>query len=70
MISYLEAGTLVDRPRSALRAQGSFTGKEESLSLAFDSLPSNISDGYGGEGKLEAAATAPAPQKNSPPDEM
>jgi hypothetical protein len=69
-IDYLEAGTLVDKPRSALHAQGSFTGKEESLSLSFDSLPSNISDGYGGEGKLEAAATAPAPQKTKPSDEM
>ena len=69
-IGYLETGTLVDKPRSALHAQGSFTGKEESLSLAFDSLPSNISDGYGGEGKLEAAATAPAPQKTKPSDEM
>ncbi|HEV7859828.1 MAG TPA: protease complex subunit PrcB family protein [Pyrinomonadaceae bacterium] len=69
-ISYVEAGTLVDRPRSALHAQGSFTGKEESLSLEFGSLPSNISDGFGGEGKLEAAATAPAPQKNKPSDEM
>jgi hypothetical protein len=70
MISYVEAGTLVDRPRSALHAQGSFTGREESLSLEFGSLPSNISDGFGGEGKLEAAATAPAPQKNKPSDEM
>jgi hypothetical protein len=70
LINYLEAGTLVDRPRSALRAQGSFTGREDGISLAFDSLPSNISDGYGGEGKLEAAATAPAPQKNRPADEM
>jgi hypothetical protein len=69
-IPYLEAGTLVDLPRSALRAQGSFTAGEDNLSLAFDSLPSNIADGFGGEGKLEAAATAPPTQKNKPASEM
>jgi hypothetical protein len=69
-LPYVEADTLVDLPRSALRAQGSFAAGEDKLSLAFDSLPSNIADGYGGEGKLEAAATAPPTQKNRPSDEM
>jgi hypothetical protein len=69
-IPYLEAGTLVDVPRSALHVQGSFTDKENNLSLTFASLPSNVADGYGGEGTLEAAATAPAPPKNKASDEM
>lgn len=69
-IYYVDAGSLVDLPRSALKAKGSFTAGEDNLSLAFDSLPSNIADGYGGEGQLEASATAPLRQKNRPPSEM
>lgn len=63
-IAYLDAGTLVDLPRSGLNAKGDFNAGEEKLSLTFDSLPSNIADGYEGRGKLEATATAPAPPKN------
>lgn len=70
MLPYVEAGTLVDPPHSALNAKGSFGAGEDKVTLAFDSLPSNIADGYGGDGKLEATANAPAPPKNRPADEM
>jgi hypothetical protein len=69
-IPYLEAGTLVDVPRSAFHVQGTFTSQENNISLTFASLPSNIADGYGGEGNLEAAATAPALPKNKASDKM
>lgn len=62
-INYLDAGTLVDQPRSPLRADGTFTKNEDSLTLNFASLPSQVADGFSGQGKIEAAATAPAPQK-------
>jgi hypothetical protein len=65
----VDAGTLVDSPRSALAVKGSFAENEAKLSLAFDSLPSNVSDGYTGQGKLEAAATAPAPPKKRASDD-
>lgn len=61
-----DAGSLVDSPHSALGVKGSFAANEDKLSLSFDSLPSNVSDGYTGQGKLEAAATAPAPPKKKP----
>jgi PrcB C-terminal len=59
----VDAGSLVDSPHSALGVKGSFAANEDKLSLSFESLPSNVSDGYVGQGKLEAAATAPAPPK-------
>lgn len=55
----VDPGALVDFPRSALAIKGRFTLNEDKLSLSFESLPSNVSDGYSGQGKLEAAATAP-----------
>lgn len=55
----VDPGTLVDFPRSALGIKGSFQGNEDRLSLSFESLPSNVADGYSGLGKLEAVATAP-----------
>lgn len=64
-IGYLEAGTLVDLPRSALNARGSFGPGENTVALTFDSLPSNIADGFGGQGKLEATATAGPPRRNA-----
>lgn len=66
----VDAGTLVDFPRSALSIKGSFAETENKLSLSFESLPSNIADGYGGQGKLEAAATAaPLPVKKPSSDD-
>lgn len=58
-IPHLDAGTLVDHPRSPLRVVGRFADDEGKLSLTFDSLPSLVNDGFGGTGKLEATATAP-----------
>lgn len=62
-IARLNAGSLVDVPREPLSATGQFTNKEDNLSLEFKSLPTNIADGYSGQGKLEAVATSPPPQK-------
>lgn len=65
----VDAGSLVDFPRSALGSKGSFTRNEDKLSLTFESLPSNVSDGYGGRGQLEANATAPPPPKKTTSDD-
>ena len=62
-IPLLDADSLVERPHSALKATGQFTDNESKLSLAFTSLPSKISDGFSGAGKLDAVATAPPPRK-------
>ena len=59
----VDAGSLVDSPHSALSVKGSFAANEDKLSLSFDSLPSNVDDGYIGQGRLDAAATAPPPPK-------
>ncbi len=59
----VDAGSLVDFPRSPLGLKGNFKENEAQLSLSFESVPSNVSDGYGGQGKLEAAATSPPPKK-------
>lgn len=61
----VDAGSLVDLPRSALGLKGSFGKNEDKLSLTFESLPSNVADGYGGQGRLEATATAPPPPKKA-----
>lgn len=62
-INHMGAGSFVDQPADALRATALFTANENRLSLTFDSIPGRIADGYNGRGNLEAAATAPAPQK-------
>ncbi len=53
-IRRLSAGSLIDSPRAGLQASGSFGAGEEKLSLKFTSLPSNIADGYQGEGSIQA----------------
>ncbi|HEX8491641.1 MAG TPA: protease complex subunit PrcB family protein [Pyrinomonadaceae bacterium] len=65
----VDPGTLVDFPRSALAVKGSFAQNEDKLSLSFESLPSNVADGFSGQGKLEAAATAPPPPKKPKSDD-
>ncbi len=59
----LNADSFVDNPGSALSATGQFTDGENNLTLTFTSLPSNVADGYNGQGTLKAVATAPAPPK-------
>jgi hypothetical protein len=65
-ITHMAAGSLVAPPPTALRANGNFTDGENKLTLAFESLPSNVADGYQGKGRLEATATAQPPQKRKP----
>lgn len=48
----LGAGALVDSPNPGLQASGTLT--ENKLSLQIGSLPTNVADGYGGSGSLEA----------------
>jgi hypothetical protein len=65
----VDAGTLVDIPRSPLSVKGKFTQQEDHLALSFESLPSNVADGYSGQGRLEATATAPPPPKKQASDD-
>jgi hypothetical protein len=55
-IARLDAGTLVDSPHTGLRAVGRYTNEINNLSVTFSSLPSNIADGFTGQGNLEAQA--------------
>ena len=64
-IPHLDAGTLVDHPRPPLRVSGQFAEDGAKLSMSFESLPTNVSDGFGGTGKLEAKATGPAQPKSN-----
>ena len=64
-IPHLDAGTLVDHPRPPLRVSGQFAEDAAKLSLSFESLPTNVSDGFGGTGKLEAKAAGPAQPKRN-----
>lgn len=65
-LNQLGAGTFVDMPKPPLRATGQFTRKEDNLSLTFESLPTNVADGYMGSGRLAATAAAPPPQRKPP----
>jgi hypothetical protein len=65
VIGSLDADKLVDHPRPPLHATGAFTENEGKLSLSFTSLPTIVADGFGGTGKLEAAASAPAPKSKA-----
>lgn len=65
-ITHMAADTLVSPPPGALRATGKFAEGENNLTLAFESLPSNVADGYQGKGSLEATAGAGPPQKRKP----
>lgn len=60
-LARFNAGSLVEPPANLLKAQGRFTAQENELTLEFESLPSNIADGYQGKGRLAAKATGPPP---------
>lgn len=64
-IARLDAGSFVPPPRHPLRVRGNFSANEDRLSLAFEVMEAKVADGYGGQGKLEANATAPAPRKRA-----
>ena len=63
-IAHLDAGSFVESPRDPLRVTGEFMDSENKLTLALKSWPSNLADGFSGQGKLEAVAAAPPPQKS------
>ncbi|HEX8707943.1 MAG TPA: protease complex subunit PrcB family protein [Pyrinomonadaceae bacterium] len=65
----VDPGSLIDAPRSPLRAAGGLTGGENNLALTFESLPSRIADSFNGQGRLEATATAPPPPKSRPSED-
>lgn len=56
-IARLEADTMIDLPHSPLQVTGRFVDKENKVTLALNTLPSHIADGYSGMGKLEAIAS-------------
>jgi hypothetical protein len=59
----LDPGSFVPSPRNPLRVRGNFGNDEGTLSLTFEITEAKVNDGYGGQGKLEATATAPPPKK-------
>ncbi|HEX8773010.1 MAG TPA: protease complex subunit PrcB family protein [Pyrinomonadaceae bacterium] len=64
-LARFNAGSLVEPPENLLEAKGQFSNNESDLTLSFESLPSNINDGYQGRGRLTATATGPPPPKRA-----
>ena len=64
-LTRLDPGSFVPPPRHPLRARGQFADNEGRLSLTFEVMETKVNDGYGGQGKLEATATAPPPKKRA-----
>lgn len=64
-LTRLDPGTFVPPPRYPLSARGGFSDNEDKLSLTFEVTQAKVNDGYGGQGKLEATATAPPPKKRA-----
>ncbi|MDQ1523889.1 MAG: hypothetical protein QOE47_1813 [Pyrinomonadaceae bacterium] len=64
-LARVDPGSFVPPPRHPLRARGQFAEGENKLSLTFEVLEAKVNDGYGGQGKLEATATAPPPKKRA-----
>jgi PrcB C-terminal len=60
-LARFNAGSLVEPPANLLKAQGRFTAQENELTFEFESLPSNVADGYQGRGRLAAKALGPPP---------
>ncbi|MEP6925667.1 MAG: protease complex subunit PrcB family protein [Pyrinomonadaceae bacterium] len=51
----IDAGNLIENPHPPLKAIGKFSEKE--FSLTFESLPTNVADGFSGQGNLIAVKT-------------
>jgi hypothetical protein len=68
-LTRLDPGSFVPPPRHPLRARGSFNENENQLSLTFEAMQAKVNDGYGGQGKLEATATAPPHKKRAVDDD-
>jgi hypothetical protein len=64
-LARLDPGSFVPPPRHPLRARGNFSDNEGKLSLTFEITEAKVNDGYSGQGKLEATATAPPPKKRA-----
>ncbi|HYY58559.1 MAG TPA: protease complex subunit PrcB family protein, partial [Pyrinomonadaceae bacterium] len=64
-LARFNAGSLVEPPANLLSAKGQFSDNESGLTLAFESLPSTVADGYQGTGRLSAVATGPPPAKTA-----
>lgn len=57
-------GSLLPSPHGNVAFSGQFAGADaESLSIKFATLPSPVTDGYSGGGRLSAVATGPPPPK-------
>ncbi|MBA2503650.1 MAG: protease complex subunit PrcB family protein [Pyrinomonadaceae bacterium] len=59
-LANVDAGSLVDYPRSPLRATIQFNPNDK-LMIMLQSQPSNVADGFMGTGKLEAVAATNSP---------
>lgn len=64
-LTRLDPGSFIPPPRHSLRVRGKFSDSEHKLSLTLEALAAKVNDGYSGQGKLEATATAPAPPKQA-----
>lgn len=58
-IGVLSAGDLIPPPTNGLQATGNLTNHRQNLLLIFISLPTMITDGFGGGGTIEAVKVVP-----------
>lgn len=56
-VNRIEPGSLVDLPRSLLKASGRFLEEDGAFELHLETLPSYIADGYSGRGTLRATSS-------------
>ncbi|HEY0099254.1 MAG TPA: protease complex subunit PrcB family protein [Pyrinomonadaceae bacterium] len=70
VLARLDPGSFVPPPRYPLRVRGNFSDNEGTLSLTFEITQAKVNDGYGGQGKLEATATAPPTKKRADGDDQ
>ncbi|MCA1615524.1 MAG: protease complex subunit PrcB family protein [Acidobacteria bacterium] len=65
----VDPGTFILPPRNRARAEGTFGGGENTLTLTLEGMQIKVADGFGGRGEIEAEATAGPPQKTALDDD-
>lgn len=68
-LARLDPGSFVPPPRHPLQVQGEFGPGENTLTLKLEVLQLKVNDGYGGQGTLEASATAPPKKRTADSDD-
>jgi hypothetical protein len=65
LMAQLDPGNFIQPPRRPMSAEGQVSESGHRLTLTLDGNQPAVADGFGGDGKLEADATGPAPPKRA-----